>query len=195
MTRRRSLIAAALGLAAARGALAQMTIVGETFPARMRVGGVDLLLNGVGTRSVAWIHGYAAGLYLSRRVASPEEAVAAPGPKRIQLRMLQTAPAQEFVKAVDKGFRRNTPPEEQPGLDARRAAFNAQLLAARQVKKGDVVDLDYIPGRGLVFVMNGRSGGADIPGEDLYGAVLRIFLGRRPVDAKMKAGLLGLPPP
>lgn len=193
---RRLLLAAAAagGLLLVRPAAAQLTIAGQTFPATMHVGGADLVLNGVGTRSVAWIDGYAAGLYLSRRASTVPEVLAAPGAKRVQLRMLQTAPAKEFVKAIDKGFRRNTPPAEQPALAQRQADFNAQVLATGQVKKGDVVNLDYLPGRGLVFSMNGKAGGADLPGEDLYAAVLRIFLGVRPVDERLKAGLLGQPP-
>lgn len=191
--RRRLLLAAAGGLLLARPAFAQMTIAGQTFPATMRLGGADLVLNGVGTRSVAWIDGYAAGLYLSRRASTPAEVLATPGAKRLQLRMLQTAPAKEFVKAIDKGFRRNTPEAEHPVLAERQAAFDAQVMAFGQVKKGDVVDLDFLPGRGLVFSMNGKPGGADLPGEDLYAAVLGIFLGERPVDQRLKAGLLGQP--
>jgi Chalcone isomerase-like len=30
-----------------------------------------------------------------------------------------------------------------------------------------------------------------VPGEDLYAAVLKIFVGEHPVDKKMKVGLLG----
>ncbi|BAL94824.1 chalcone isomerase family protein [Rubrivivax gelatinosus] len=191
--RRQLVLAAAAGLLLARPAVAQMTIAGQTFPATMKVGNAELVLNGVGTRSVAWLDGYAAALYLSKRANTPDQVVATPGAKRLQLRMLQTAPAKEFVKAIDKGFRRNTPAAQQPALAQRQAALDAQVMAAKQVKKGDVVNLDYLPGRGLVFSMNGKPGGADLPGEDLYAAVLRIFLGDRPVDERLKAGLLGQP--
>jgi len=39
--------------------------------------------------------------------------------------------------------------------------------------------------------VNGKPVGAPVPGADLYAAMLNIFIGDRPVDAKMKAGMLG----
>jgi hypothetical protein len=56
-----------------------------------------------------------------------------------------------------------------------------------------VVDLDWLPGRGLQLSLNGKPRGAPIPGEDLYAALLRIFVGERPADPEMKIGLLGGP--
>lgn len=190
MLQRRTVIAL-LGLAAARAAPAQVTVEGQVFAERVTLGGASLVLNGTGVRAVAWLKGYAAGLYLSARAATPEQVLATPGPKRLQMRMLQDVPAPEFVKAVDKGFGRNVPPPQQPALDARRAEFDRQVQAVGQVKKGDVVDLDFLPGRGMVFSLNGRVRGEAIPGDDFYAAVLLIFLGPKPVDTKLKTGLLG----
>ncbi|MFY9512590.1 MAG: chalcone isomerase family protein, partial [Rubrivivax sp.] len=110
-------------------------------------------------------------------------------------RLLVEVPAAEFVKAIDKGVARNTPAAQQPALAARRQQFDAAVLALGQVKKGDVVDLDYLPGRGLLFAHNGRARGDLIPGEDFYAALLRIFLGEHPVDDRLKAGLLGVAAP
>ncbi|MBI3369050.1 MAG: chalcone isomerase family protein [Burkholderiales bacterium] len=62
-----------------------------------------------------------------------------------------------------------------------------------EVKKGDLINLDFVPGQGLLFSRNGKLLGAAIPGEDLYGALLRCFIGEHPVDDKLKAGLLGSP--
>ena len=66
---------------------AQVTLEGQTFDARARVGGQDLPLNGVGLRAVAWLNGYAAGLYLPQKSGSADAVLAMPGPKRLQLRM------------------------------------------------------------------------------------------------------------
>lgn len=192
MHNRRHVLLAALALAAGR-ASAQRSIEGQVFDARLRVDGVDLLLNGTGVRGVAWFKGYVAALYLSENATTPERVLAAPGPKRLQMRMLVDVPAVEFVKAIDKGFARNTPAAAQASLDARRTLFGRQVLAVGTVTKGSVVDLDYLPGRGLQFSMGSQPRGELIPGEDLYAAVLRIFLGDKPVDARLKAGLLGGP--
>lgn len=189
MIRRHLLLA--LGLAATVPAWAQKTVEGQTFDASVTLGGSSLVLNGTGVRAAAWLKGYAAGLYLQRRAATPEEVLATPGPKRLQLRLLHDVPAVEFVKAIDKGIARNVPPAQQPALDQRRATFDGQVQALQQVRKGDVVDLDFEPGRGLRLSVNGRARGEPVAGEDFFGAVLLIFIGPRPVDAKLKAGLLG----
>jgi len=189
--RRRDLITAIALTAIAPWARAQMKIAGETFDATARVGDSDLVLNGVGVRAVAWFKGYAAALYLGAKAATPAQVLATPGAKRLQLRMLIDVPAKEFVKAVDVGIARNTPETEHAALAERRAAFDAQIEAFGTVAKGAVVDLDYLPGRGLQMSLNGRPAGAAIPGADFYAAVLLIFLGDKPVDKRLKAGLLG----
>lgn len=190
MLQRRHLLALPL-IAALPAARAQATIEGQVFPAGVSLGGQDLVLNGVGMRAVAWFKGYVAGLYLPARTADADKAVAMPGPKRLQMRMLQDVPAAEFVKAIDKGFARNVPEAKQGALADRRQAFDRQVSAVGQVKKGDVVDLDFVPGRGMQFALNGRPRGEPIAGDDFYAGVLLIFLGVKPVDPRLKSGLLG----
>jgi hypothetical protein len=183
----------ALVAATLRGptAAAQVQLSGQTFAARARVDGQELVLNGVGLRAVAWLEGYAAGLYLPRRAQRADEVLAMPGAKRLQLRMLQDVPASEFVKAFGKGVVRNTPVAEVDALRERMARFDQQVHSLAKVRKGDVVDLDYLPSAGLAFTHNGRRIGAPIAGPDFYAALLRIFIGDRPVDAELKTGLLG----
>lgn len=161
------------------------------FESSTQLGGQRLLLNGVGLRAVAWIKGYAAGLYLGQRSSSSEQVLGQPGPKRLRLRMLLDVPVDEFVKAFHKGVARNVPAEQQPQLAERMQRFDSLLRPLGEVHKGDQIDLDFVPGRGLVFVYNGQPQGTAIPGEDLYGALLACFLGEHPVDARLKAGLLG----
>ena len=187
-------LAGAAGLAVAHRAQAQIEVAdGYVFPAQAEVGGQTLQLNGAGYRAVAWFKGYAAALYLPRKATTTEQAVSMAGAKRIRMRMLVDVPTQEFVKAFNKGIARNTPADQVPALRERMERFDALVAALREVKRSDVVDLDHVPGTGLVFTHNGRAQGAPIPGEDLYAALLRIFLGQRPVDPELKTGLLGGP--
>jgi len=168
-----------------------VVLEGQRFDTQLRLAGSELQLNGVGLRARAWVKGYAAGLYLPRRADSAVQALAMKGPKRLQMRMLLDVPAEEFVKAIEKGIARNTESTELPQLHDRVRRFAHQVAALGKVRKGDVVDLDYLPTAGLVLAVNGRARGEAIPGEDLYAAVLRIFVGDKPVDAALKAGLLG----
>ena len=174
-------------------AAAPIKVEGLTFAGEATVAGQTLELNGVGLRAVAWLKGYAAGLYLSQRVRTQQQVYAAPGAKRIQLRMLLDVDTEEFVKAFDKGIARNSAPADLPALALRMARFDAMLRAIGKVKKRDVIDLDWLPGQGLQLTLNGKLRGEPIAGDDLYLALLRIFVGDRPVDAEMKIGLLGGP--
>lgn len=174
-------------------AAAQVMVEGQTFEPRARVAQQDLALNGVGLRAVAWLKGYAAGLYLPQRSTSADAVLAMPGAKRLQLRMLQEVSTQEFVKAFDRGVKRNTPEADLPGLQSRMEQFDALITAVGKVRKGDVVDLDFVPGQGLVFVHNGKRLGDAVKGDDFYAALLRIFIGPKPTDPELKAGLLGGP--
>lgn len=182
-----------LALAAALPVRAQVRVEGYTFAREVSVAGQALRLNGVGLRAVAWLKGYAAGLYLGARATTAAAVLADSGAKRLQLRMLQEVPAAEFVKAFDKGVARNTPPSELPALAERMQRFTALVNSLGKVRKGDLVDLDWLPGQGLAFAYNGRMLGAPIAGGDLYAALLRIFIGPRPTDPEMKVGLLGGP--
>ena len=184
------------GLLAAASVAAQPTLViveGQRFERRIRLIDHDLLLNGTGVRGVAWIKGYAAALYLAAPARSVAAVLAMAGPKRLQLRMLQEAPAAEFVKAVRKGMERNAAPDELPRLAARLQALEARIAATGTVRPGDVVDLDLDPARGLLFSLNGTLQGEPIAGEDFYAALLRAFIGELPYDKKLRAGLLGQP--
>lgn len=178
------LLAAACGVHAAR-------IDDQTFDDRIRVADTDLQLNGVGLRAVAWLKGYAAGLYLVEKAGTPAAVLAQKGPKRVQLKMMVDVDSKEFVKAFGKGMRRNHSEAEQAVLRERMARFDLLVTALGKLKKGDVVDLDWLPGQGLRLALNGRPRGETIPGEDLYAGILKIFVGRDPVDPKLKAGLLG----
>jgi hypothetical protein len=165
----------------------------QSFDTQVRVAGADLHLNGTGVRQVAWFKGYLAALYLASAASTAAQAVATRGPKRIQLRMLHGVPATEFSKAMRKGISRNVAPAELPGMTERIERFSRLIDAIGSVRKRDIVDLDFVPGRGLVMLMNGQVKGEPIPGEDFYGALLLSFVGNRPYDERMRAGLLGKP--
>lgn len=182
-----------LGAVAAQAAEPTRQVAGVNFDAHAQLAGQDMALNGVGVRAVAWLKGYAAALYLGQRSASADQVVAQPGPKRLQLRMLLDVPVAEFIKAFHKGVERNTPVAQHAQLADRMSRFDALLQPLGEVKKGDLINLDFVPGQGLLFSRNGKLMGAAIPGEDLYGALLRCFIGEHPVDDKLKAGLLGSP--
>ncbi len=164
------------------------------FAATATVAGAALRLNGTGERGVAWFKAYAAGLYLPQAARSAEQALAMAGSKRLQLRLLSDLPTAEFVKALKKGLARNSSAEQQQKMATQQQRFETQVLATAEVKKGDVIDLDFDPTRGLQFNINGKARGELIAGPELFAALLRSFVGDVPYEDKLKAGLLGLAP-
>ncbi len=187
---------AALGIAtpalAAPAAAEAHTIGGVSFEPHLQLGGQSLLLNGIGVRQVAWIQGYAAALYMAQRASTADAAVAVPGPKRVQMRMLLDVPTTELTKAVRLGVERNQPPAMQQQLAERVQRFGSLVATVPKVKKGDTINLDFLPAQGMVLTLNGRALGPAIPGEDFYGALLKVFVGERVSDNKLRAGLLGV---
>ena len=178
------LLLASVGASAAR-------IDEFSFDDELRLAGTDLVLNGVGLRSVAWLKGFAAGLYLREKASAPASALAQTGPKRLQMKMILDVETKEFIKAFDKSLNRNNTEAERAGLQERVGQFNRNLEQIGKVRKGDVVNLDFIPGKGLILSVNGTPRGRPVAGEDLYASLLKVFIGEQPVDKKLKAGLLG----
>ena len=168
-------------------------IGGVRFEPQAQVAGQALQLNGTGLRALRIFKAYAAALYLPQRASTAETVVTQTGAKRLQIRMLWGVPAAEFVKAFHLGVQRNNPPEVQARLAERVARFDALLEPIGKIASGDTVNLDFQPSQGLVFSHNGRTLGAPIPGDDFYGALLRVFIGELVSDDKLRAGLLGQP--
>lgn len=173
-------------------ARASVVVEGQTFADRIRLTDSELVLNGTGVRAVAWFKGYAAGLYLPRRAGDALAVQALPGPKRLRMVMLQDVPAAEFSKAFVKGVSRNTEAAELEALRPRMEQFARAIDEGGQVRRGDVIDLDFLPAEGTQMLLNGQRRGTALPGEDFYRALLRSFVGARPFDEKLRAGLLGL---
>ena len=57
------------------------------------------------------------------------------------------------------------------------------------MKRGDVIDLDYLPKAGTQVRINGKIQG-QIEGADFYSALLNVWLGEAPADSSLKAALL-----
>lgn len=171
-----------------------LLVDGIDFADRIKLGGQELVLNGVGFRAVLVYKGYAAALWLPAPARTANQVAAVAGPKRLQMRMLVDVPAAEFSKAFRKGVRRNTPAGELPALAERMARFDALILALQTVKKGDVVNLDFVADAGgLTMRVNDRLRGEPIAGDDFYAALLRVFIGQKVSDDELRAGLLGAP--
>ena len=183
------LLLLAIAASAATGHARQ--VEGQTLAEQQQLGGTLLELNGVGVRAVAWLKGYVAGLYLTHKCRTAAEVVGAPGPTRLQLRMLQNVAADEFAKAFDRGVRRHASDAELEQLRGRMADFEQIVRSVGRVRKGDVIDVDYLPTAGTTMAINGRIAGPAIAGRDFHAALLQVFVGEKVTDPGLRVGLLG----
>jgi hypothetical protein len=184
--------AAACSLGAGVTAASAATVAGQQFDERIRLADADLVLNGVGVRSVAVFKAYAAALYLPQKSKTPAQVLAHGGPRRLQLVMLTKAPSNEFSKAVRGGVQKNSTAAELSLLQPSVEAFCQQVDALGQLKSGDVILVDFSPQGGISLSLNGKtqSVGLAEPAA-LFRGILRIFVGDKPVDERLKAGILG----
>ena len=150
----------------------------------------DLQLNGAGLRKRLFFQVYAIGLYLPKKTGSAEEAIASPGPKRVAIHMLRNVGAAEFSEALAEGIRANHDEAAAKALEPRVQELAAIMAEVKEAKKGMAISLDATP-TGTQVLIDGKPAGRPIAGEDFYRALLRIWLGPRPVQDDVKKALLG----
>lgn len=166
-------------------------IEGMRFDDAARVGGKELQLNGTALRAGFLAKGYVAALYLQEKARNATVVLGTSGAKRLQLRMLRETEPPAIMRSLRQGIRDNHSESQVQGLATRLVQFERTLGELGTAHKGDVINLDFSPQTGTVIAINGTPRGRPIPGEDFYQAVLRVFLGERPVDPDVKRGLLG----
>ena len=150
-----------------------------------------LLLNGAGLRKRAFFQVYAIGLYLPQKKASAADAIGAAGPKRVAIHMLRDVDADQFSGALADGIKDNHSEADAKALEPRIKQLGATMAEMKEAKKGMRITLDWVPAAGTQVTVEGKSAGAPIPGEDFYRALLRIWLGDKPVQDDLKKALLG----
>jgi hypothetical protein len=166
-------------------------VAGVRIDETARVAGADLKLNGAGLRSKAIFKVYAIGLYLQDKQTTPAAILSAPGPKRAHLHMLRNVDAADFSEALADGVKDNHSEAEVKALAPRLAVLVALMNEIKEAKTGLAIDLDWIPASGTQVTIGGQARGRPIAGEDFYQALLRIWLGERPVSSDLKKALLG----
>ena len=163
-------------------------VAGVKIEDQARVAGAALALKGAGLRKRLFFDVYAMGLYVADRKADP---IAQGGAKRVAIHMLRDVDADTFAKALVDGMRPNHDEATMKALAPRIAQLNAIMAAMKEAKKGMAIALDWDPAAGTRVVIDGKPAGMPIEGEDFYRALLRIWLGEKPVQDDLKKALLG----
>lgn len=187
----RTLAAAVLGFAAAAAWAQPAELEGVKLEPTAQVAGAALQLNGAGLRTRAFFKVYVAALYLPKKATDAPSVLAQKGPRRVVITMLRSVDADTFAGALNDGLRDNHSEAQLAAMKSQIDALNSTLKAAGEAKKGDVIHFEFTPDVGTRVSINGQAKGSAMAGEEFFTAVLRIWLGDKPVDGGLKKGLLG----
>jgi hypothetical protein len=171
-------------------AAAAAEVAGVKIEDKTRVGNSELTLNGAGLRKRAFFQVYAMGLYVPEKTTSAAALLEQPGARRIAIHMLRNVGADAFSEALADGIRANHSEAEVKALEPRLKELTAIIAEVKEAKKGMSIDLDWT-GAETQVVIQGKPTGKPIAGQDFYRALLRIWIGDRPVQDDLKKALLG----
>jgi len=107
-------------------------------------------------------------------------------PKRLELSYFRSISAADMVSAANKVLRRNETDLLLKKLNSRLEKFHS---AYQDVKPKDRYALTYIPGKGIQMTLNSKPL-ITIRGADFARAYFAIWLGKEPVDKKLRDTLL-----
>ena len=186
----RLLAAVVVSLAAAGLGAQPAEIEGVKLEPSAQVGAATLQLNGAGVRTRAIFKVYVAALYVPQKSGDAAALLAQKGPRRVAITMLRSVDAETFAGALNDGLRSNHTEAQLAAMKPQIDALNATLKAVGEAKKGDVIHFEFMPDGGTRVTVNGQPRGSAIAGEDFFTAVLRIWIGDKPVDGGLKKGMV-----
>src|SRR5688572_2908449 len=172
------------------GATLAAEVEGVRIDDKARVANADLALNGAGLRKRAFFKVYAMGLYVPQKSSNAAALLEQPGPKRVAIHMLRDVSADAFNEALADGIRANHSDADVKALEPRIKELGAIISQVGEAKKGMAIHLDWTGSETQVLVQ-GKPTGKPIAGQDFYRALLRVWLGDKPVQDDLKKSLLG----
>jgi len=113
---------------------------------------------------------------------STADVLASAGPKRVTIIMLREVSSEEFGRGFMSGIQQNTDKQEKSTFTAQFLRLGELFSSIPEAKKGDTLTVDWIPNVGTVIAYNGKKLGEPYPDMHFYNAILRIWLGDKPVD-------------
>src|SRR5574341_1683887 len=166
-------------------------VAGVSIDDQARVANSELVLNGAGLRKRFFVQVYAIGLYLPQKATRGSAVLQQQGPKRIAIHMLRDVSADTFYGALIDGLRGDLSEAEMKAIDPQVKQLASIMTELKEAKKGMAINLDWHPVAGTVMLVNGAARGKPIAGEEFYRALLRIWIGDKPVQDDLKKDLVG----
>jgi hypothetical protein len=169
----------------------QIKVQGVTFPEKLGKEDKLLVLNGAGVRSKYYINVYVAGLYLINKNTNAKEIIDADKPTAVRLQIISSLVSKDkMADAIVEGFEKST--GGKTASIKKEIDMIVNIFKSEPIKVGDVFDIWYTPGHGVMASKNGKKYDMLIPGLQYKKYLFGIWLGEDPVDANLKSKMLTL---
>ncbi|MEY4766981.1 MAG: hypothetical protein RI907_3654 [Pseudomonadota bacterium] len=176
---------------------AAVELEGVELPETVTAYGQKLLLNGAAVRKRGYFKADVTALYLPEKRTTAEAVMKLNGIRRIQLNILREFTSSTISRIFLADFQQAATDEEFKKLIEVVGTIGSAYSNVKRVQRGDVVNLDWVPGKGWMASHNGRqltgdgSGPMAINNELAFQVYMRMYIGpNAPED--MRNGLLGL---
>jgi hypothetical protein len=196
-TRLQRLLGVFLAAVAFTAGAATVDIAGTPIDETVVVGGQTLTLNGAGFRKRGYFKVDVTALYMQGHYNSIEAIEKAPGAKRLQLVLQQDITGAQASRYFLTDFEASAQPMEFAQLINEVSQVGGIYSSIRQIKKGDIVNLDVVPGKGVMASLNGTplvphgAASAYFANELLGRVLIRMYIvGKTPQE--LRDNLLGL---
>lgn len=172
------------------GSVFALEVADIKLPDTEQVAGQALVLNGAGVRNKFFFKVYAAALYLSEKRRSVAAVLDDTKAKRIALYALRDLTGEQMLEAFNHAIEANHTATELQAMEVQLKAFSAVFRTVKEVQKGGLMTLDYLPTGVTLVSVNGAEKGR-IEGAGFYRALLKVWLGEKPAQDDLKKALLG----
>ncbi len=162
------------------------TLGGVNMPDQKTVNGKTLVLNGLGMRTATFlkVKVYVVGLYLESKSNDAKAIIESDQAKRIEMHFVHDVSAKKLRDGWSDAFESNY--QNVAGIKDEISKFNASM---RDVKSGDSIVLNF--SGDMVDVLVNATKIDSIKSNAFQQAALSIWLGPKPPNKDLKAGILG----
>lgn len=184
-----------LGMAAlmATGGKAAWAVTTAQFEPTVAVQGTTLTMNGSGTRYRLMFKVYDMALYLARKANGVDAIINMEGPKRLAFVAQRDIAGTDLGVAFIKGLQANNANDQVQRHTLSSTRLIEIFSGKAKLATGDTFAMDYLPGKGTQFFIQGQPQGAPVGDAEFFAMILRIWLGPSAVEPNLKDGLLGVP--
>lgn len=162
------------------------TLAGVTMADQATIGDKSLVLNGIGVRTATMmkVKVYVIGLYLQSKSSDAKEIINSNLAKRIEMQFVRDVSAEDLKKGWSEGFKNNA--GDLVNIQSEILKFNSSM---RDMKEGDRLVIEFDMSHVVVSINDEKI--KTIAGATFQRALLRIWLGPKPPNKELKAGILG----